>query len=58
MYGTSDVAVKPSANSVPFAAKFKAAGGDAKVLAHAEYGHHPHGVESEEKDAVIGFFAN
>ena len=58
VYGTSDVAVKPSANSVPFAAKFKAEGGDAKVLVHAEYGHHPHGVESDEKDAVIGFFAN
>lgn len=58
VYGTSDVAVKPSANSVPFAARFKSAGGKAKVLAHAEYGHHPHGVEIGEKSAVIGFFAD
>ena len=58
VYGTSDIAVKPSANSAAFAAKFKAAGGDAKVLTHNEYGHHPHGVESDEKNTVIGFFAN
>lgn len=57
VYGTSDISVKPSANSEAFAAKFKAAGGDAKVIAHAEYGHHPHGVESGEKNVVIGFFA-
>ena len=58
VYGTSDIAVKPSANSKAFLAKFKAAGGDAKVLSHAEYGHHPHGVENEEKNVVIGFFAD
>ncbi|MBR6732844.1 MAG: alpha/beta fold hydrolase [Kiritimatiellae bacterium] len=58
VYGTSDIAVKPSANSAAFVAKFKAAGGDAKVLVHPEYGHHPHGVESDEKNTVIGFFAD
>ena len=35
VYGTSDIAVKPSANSAAFAAKFKAAGGDTKALPHA-----------------------
>jgi len=56
VYGTSDIAVKPSVNSVAFAAKFKAAGGDAKVLVHAEYGHHPHGVEPGEAKIVLDFF--
>ena len=56
VYGTSDVSVKPSSNSVPFAAKFKAAGGDVKVLAHAEYGHHPHGVADGEAKVLADFF--
>ena len=58
VYGTSDIAVKPSVNSAAFAAKFKAADGDAKVLPHVEYGHHPHGIESGEKNVVISFFAD
>ena len=56
VYGTSDIAVNPSANSAAFAAKFKAAGGDAKVLPHSEYGHHPHGVEQGEAKTVTQFF--
>ena len=56
VYGTSDIAVKPSFNSAAFAAKFKAAGGDVKVLTHAEYGHHPHGVEPGEAKTVMQFF--
>ena len=56
VYGTSDIAVKPSVNSAAFAARFKAAGGDAKVLVHAEYGHHPHGVEPGEAKIVLDFF--
>ena len=56
VYGTSDIAVKPSVNSAAFAAKFKAAGGDAKVLTHSEYGHHPHGVEPSEAKIVLDFF--
>ena len=56
VYGTSDIAVNPSANSAAFAAKFKAAGGDVKVLPHSEYGHHPHGVEQGEAKTVTQFF--
>ena len=56
VYGTSDSAVKPSANSKAFLAQFTAAGGDAKVLPHSEYGHHPHGVESSEAKVVLDFF--
>ena len=56
VYGTSDVAVKPAANSKAFLSKFKAAGGDAKVLTHSEYGHHPHGVEPSEAKIVLDFF--
>ncbi|MBO4287077.1 MAG: alpha/beta fold hydrolase, partial [Kiritimatiellae bacterium] len=56
VYGTSDIAVKPSANSKAFLAKFKAAGGNATVLEHPEYGHHPHGVESGEAKVVLDFF--
>ena len=56
VYGTSDSAVKPSANSKAFAAKFKAAGGKAVICEHAEYGHHPHGVEPSEANVVLDFF--
>jgi len=57
VYGTSDVAIKPSVNSRAFAAKFNAAGGKATVLAHPEYGHHPHGVEPAEARTLIDFFS-
>ena len=33
-----------------------AAGGKATVIAHSEYGHHPHGVEPHEANTVIQFF--
>ena len=56
VYGTSDSAVKPAANSKAFLSKFTAAGGDAKVLPHSEYGHHPHGVEPSEAKVVLDFF--
>jgi hypothetical protein len=56
VYGTSDVSVKPSFNSRAFAAKFKAAGGKAKVLEHPEYGHHPHGVDGSETRQLMDFF--
>ena len=39
-----------------FAAKFKAAGGKAVICEHAEYGHHPHGVEPSEANIVLDFF--
>ena len=55
VYGTSDVAVKPDANSKAFLAGFKAAGGTAKVLVHPEYGHHPHGVGADEAHIVLDF---
>ena len=56
VYGTFDIAVKPSTNSKALLAKFKAAGGTATVLEHSEYGHHPHGVEPGEAKTVIQFF--
>ena len=56
VYGTSDIAVKPAANTKAFLSKFKAAGGDVKVLPHSEYGHHPHGVEPGEAKTVTQFF--
>ena len=48
--------VKPSFNSRAFAAKFKAAGGKAKVLEHPEYGHHQHGVDGFETRQLMDFF--
>ncbi|MBR6732849.1 MAG: cellulase family glycosylhydrolase [Kiritimatiellae bacterium] len=56
VYGTSDAYVRPGANTKPFLAKFTAAGGKATVIAHSEYGHHPHGVEPHEANTVIQFF--
>ena len=56
VYGTSDIAVKPTSNSKAFLSKFKAAGGAATVLEHSEYGHHPHGVEPGEAKTVMQFF--
>jgi hypothetical protein len=56
VYGTSDTAVKPDLNSRAFVANFMKAGGNARVCAHAEYGHHPHGVEPDEAKMVVDFF--
>ena len=56
VYGTTDVYVRPDANTKAFLAKFTAAGGKATVIAHSEYGHHPHGVEPHEANTVIKFF--
>ena len=56
VYGTSDAYVSPGANTKAFLAKFTAAGGKATVIAHSEYGHHPHGVEPHEANTVIQFF--
>ena len=56
VYGTADTVVNPAENTIPFLAKFKAAGGHAKVYAHAEYGNRPHGFDNGERNSVIGFF--
>ena len=48
LYGGADNVVQPAANAETFAARFKAAGGDIKVVKRGMYGHHPHGVEVDE----------
>ena len=48
LYGGADNVVQPAANAETFAARFKAEGGDIKVVKRGMYGHHPHGVEVDE----------
>ena len=48
LYGGADNVVPPAANAETFAARFKAEGGDIKVVKRGMYGHHPHGVEVDE----------
>ena len=47
--------VPPSRNALPFAKRFKAAGGDITVVAREMYAHHPHGVEVDES-TIKDFF--
>ena len=55
LYGGADPVVPPSRNALPFAKRFKAAGGDITVVAREMYAHHPHGVEVDES-TIKDFF--
>ena len=55
LYGGVDAVVPPARNCEPFAERFKAAGGDIKVIKRAAYAHHPHGVEVNE-NTIKDFF--
>ena len=55
LYGGVDMVVPPIRNAELFAGRFKAAGGDIKVVCRKNYAHHPHGVE-ESESTIIDFF--
>lgn len=55
VYGGSDGVVAPGENSELFISRFKAAGGDIKVLRRGAYGHHPHGMEIDDQ-SIADFF--
>lgn len=55
LYGGKDTVVPPSHNCKLFIPRFKAAGGDIKVVCRGSYEHHPHGVEVDE-NTIIDFF--
>ena len=55
VYGGADNVLDPKLNSEVFIPRFKAAGGDLKVVYRAAYAHHPHGFE-ESETTVADFF--
>lgn len=54
-YGGADNVLDPKLSSEIYIPRFKAAGGDIKVIYRAMYGHHPHGFEIGEA-VVENFF--
>ena len=48
VYGGADDVLNPKLSAEIFISRFKAAGGDIKVVYRARYGHHPHGFEVGE----------
>ena len=54
VYGGADNVLDPKLSSEIFIPRFKAAGGDLKVVYRKAYGHHPHGFE--ESDTTIADF--
>ncbi len=56
LYGGRDEVVLPSFNGEPFAERFKAAGGNIRVVRRAEFGHHPHGEEPGQTKTIAEFF--
>ena len=55
-YGGADNVLEPELNSEIFIPRFKAAGGDIRVVYQIAYGHHPHGFE-ESDTTIADFFA-
>jgi len=57
MYGDKDKVVPPADNALPFIERFKANGGDIKVIVRPGCDHHPHGfVKREDWGRVVDFF--
>ena len=49
VYGGVDRTCPPEHNCEPFAKRFQAAGGNLKIERRAAYGHHPHGLEINDR---------
>lgn len=58
LYGGQDQTVNPDLNCRPFIKRFKAAGGEIKVIERALYGHHPHGEDPDKTSSITDFFKN
>ena len=56
VYGEDDRKVPPAENAVPFAAEYKASGGEIEVHARAGWGHFPYGFDMDENKALRDFF--
>ena len=55
LYGARDDLVRPALNCEPFAERFKAAGGDIRVVRREEFGHHPHGEDPGRTHIIADF---
>ena len=55
VYGGADDVVPPETNCELFIPRFKAAGGKIKVDRRGAYGHHPHGLEIDDR-SIADFF--
>ena len=57
IYGGKDSVVPPESNCLRFAAAFEKAGGHLKLWRDSRRGHHPHGLEPDEQQVFVNFFA-
>ena len=57
VYGGCDTIVPPKQNCLLFAERFKAAGGELKVIPRDLFGHHPHGLDPDKTQPIVDFFA-
>ncbi len=57
VYGGCDTIVPPKQNCLLFAERFKAAGGELKVIPRDLFGHHPHGLDPDKTHPIVDFFA-
>ena len=58
LYGGQDATVPPAKNCEPFAARFRAAGGEISAENRNLFGHHPHGVDPNKTATITEFFAS
>ena len=57
IYGGRDGTVPPEKNILRFAEAFEKAGGHLKLWRDNRRGHHPHGLEKDEQQVFVNFFA-
>ena len=57
LYGGQDQTVDPTLNCEPFAARFKAAGGNITIEKRPAFGHHPHGEEIGKTAPISDFLS-
>lgn len=55
VYGGADNVLDPELNSEIFIPRFRAFGGDIKVIYRSSYGHHPHGFELDDPTLPLFF---
>lgn len=55
LYGGVDQVVPPASNCELFIPRFKANGGEIKVVKRGSYAHHPHGVDLDDLE-IVNFF--